>query len=315
MTLDIKNVGIGVLTKKNEIKIYSVSKPDGIGENNALTNMELISGMKETITSDDDIDVSEYHELDNRALVNEDCFFINLKDLKENNEFYYLKNGLAKEGLIFNSEQIGLKKEELESLDKNNEHVRFWILEEEKRYLLLYVNPYSQIIKHKRGINIGTKPTKFEIIYGIVYPDHISAILSKDDYKLSIINVADFERMFNLKAVRFAQANEVLTKFRNKKYKLGKDNIEIIFDSDVNLNSSEYGKTRQITYLSSYDPKQTKYKKESIKNAMKHLKKEERLKIVGNKIKVSTPKQFKTFVAILHDSILHRMLSDKYESI
>lgn len=58
---------------------------------------------------------------------------------------------------------------------------------------------------------------------------------------------------------------------------------------------------------------------ESIREAMKHIPQEERLKIDisdnSNKkvIEINNAKQFKTFSAVLHDSILHRMLSDKYE--
>lgn len=317
------NIGIGILTKENEIKIYSISKPNEFDDevkltteqNDSLVEAELISEIKASMNTINNLNIANYPEISNQALVNEEQFYIDLSKLDKNSEFYYLKLGLVKENLIFNSKQIGLKKEELELLDKKNEHIKFWILEEDKRYLILYVNPYNQIIKHKHGINLGDKPTKFDIIYGIVFPNHISAILNKDDHKLSVINVTDFERMFNLKTIRFAKANEVLKKFKKKEYKLGKNNnIEIIFDDSIKLSSSDYGKTRQITYLSSYDPGSTKYKKKNIENAMEHLKEDERLKIKNNKIMVSTPKQFKTFVAILHDSILHRILSDQYEA-
>ena len=61
--------------------------------------------------------------------------------------------------------------------------------------------------------------------------------------------------MFYLKIVRFTKAKKVFEKFQSKEYKLEKGQVEIEFDSDINLGSSKYAKVRQITYLSSYDPK------------------------------------------------------------
>ncbi|MEY8444033.1 hypothetical protein AALA52_07250 [Lactococcus ileimucosae] len=187
------------------------------------------------------------------------------------------------------------------------------IIEQKTRFLFLWISPYTQILKHKKGFGLGKFPTEINITYGIIYPQFVSAILEKGNHRLSVVNPVDFERMFNIKAVKFAQARSVFKSFKNKTFKLGVDKIEIEFSDDVDLESKEYYKTRQITYLASYSENNAQYETSKIEEAMQHLNDEQRLKIIDSKIVISTPIQFKTFVAILHNSILLRILSDEYE--
>lgn len=82
----------------------------------------------------------------------------------------------------------------------------------ENRFLLYRVNPYNQIIKNKIGLNFSeteSGSTKFSVFFGIVFPEYVSAILDKETKKLSVISPSDFEKMFNLKVVRMAQARKV----------------------------------------------------------------------------------------------------------
>lgn len=313
--MNILNIGIGVVTRKLDIKIYSLAKPKGINAGKVVFEDDIVYKIKNP-----SLDVSKFKPFDNNALVNEEPCYIDLMKLADEDEFYFIRKALAQDNIIGNAVgQVGLTKKDFQNIDKRKENIRFLILEEKDRYLLLYLSPYKNVIKNKHGFTVGNKPTKFDIDYGIIYPEYVTAILDKKSWRLSIADVSNFERMFNLKNVRFAQAKSVLDKFKNQSYKLGKDGIIIKLSDKVDLNLKEYQKTRQITYISCYDPNNANYSTESIREAMKHIPQEERLKIDisdnSNKkvIEINNAKQFKTFSAVLHDSILHRMLSDKYE--
>lgn len=185
------------------------------------------------------------------------------------------------------------------------------------RFLLCRINPYNQIIKNKIGIDLSsaeTGRTKFDIFYGIVFPEYVSSVLDKETHKLSIVSAYDFEKMFNLKVVRMAKAENIFNKFKNGEYTIGKEKINVIFSDFLKV---EKLKTRQITYLSSFDEKQVNgYDETNIEEAMSHLDEDQQLIVdPDSTIKVNTEKQFKTFVAILHNSILHRMLTNQYEAL
>lgn len=130
-----------------------------------------------------------------------------LKNIHSEDELYFISKGLVNLDLG-NVPVIGLKKEDFKNLEKNNESIRFLIIEEKDRFNLLYLSQYKNILRHKKGFTIGNKAIKFDIIYGIIYPNYITAILTKNNFRLSVANVVDFERMFKLKSVRLAKAKK-----------------------------------------------------------------------------------------------------------
>lgn len=308
--MEILNVGVGVIDSKNRISVYSISKPSNLNERSSL---KIEDEIQDTLVNKD-VDVSHYMEYSEEALIAEDSFYLSLNSLDSKNQFYYIKEGLLKDKLLVNAEQIGLRRKDIERLINKKERIKFLIIENQNNFYFCNINQRTQIIKNKKGISIGSLENRFSIEYGIVFPEYISAVLDKSTNFLSIVSVKDFERMFNLKVVRFTQAEAILEKFKSQEYSVGKDNIKVKFSKDVSIYKKEYGKTRQITYLSGYNQSSSNYSTDSINNAMSHLKSTERIKISEGVMTIENPSQFKTFVAILHDSIVHRILSDTYES-
>lgn len=86
---NIINIGIGTATKENNIKIYNISSP-----NNVDTILESIKTDMEETLSNDDVDVSYYGAYNNQALIDATNFFLDLENLNEDSEFYYIKQGL-----------------------------------------------------------------------------------------------------------------------------------------------------------------------------------------------------------------------------
>lgn len=308
----IKNIGIGTIdSNDNSITIYSISSP-----NNIDNMLDSIKDDMEDSLSNKNVDVSYYGAYNNQALIDDDSFFLDLEHLGDDSEFLYIKNGLTAIDSLSDAEQITLTAKEFQKLESEQQVIRFFILEMENEFLLCRINPYNQIIKNKKGLKfVGTESgsTSFDIFYGIVFPEYVSAVLNKKTNKLSVVSPFDFEKMFNLKVVRMAQAQNVFSLFKNGTNTIGKNHITVTFSQSLSV---EKLRTRQITYLSSFDKNQVEsYEIHNITEAMKHLSSEEQLEVVNNKIDVQTEKQFKTFAAILHNSILHRMLTNVYEAI
>ncbi|MGN8721206.1 Kiwa anti-phage protein KwaB-like domain-containing protein [Paenibacillus barengoltzii] len=304
--MNVVNMGLGVVTNKLEIKFYAMPKPT-VSKGQQSLDEEIMSKIK-----NNNLDISSYKPFNTQALIDEDQFYLDLQNIDDKDEFYFINQGLVNLDLG-HAPVIGLEKSDFEALEKRKESIRFLIIEEKDKFKLLYLSPYKNILKNKHGFTIGSKSIKFDIFYGIVYPEYITAILDKNNWRLSVANVINFERMFKLKAVRLAKAKSVFQQFKNGKLTISQDKLKVKFDKAINLDKKQYQKVRQITYISSYDPNGMKYNTSNIKKAMKHLPKDEKLSIENKTIHVDNEKQFKTFAAILHDSILQRMVSGKYE--
>lgn len=308
----IVNIGIGTIdVNDNSIKVYSVSAPDNVDD-----ILDSIKDDMESSLSNKEVDVSYFGAYDNQALIDDNNFFLELQDLDSDSEFFYIKEGLTDIDSLSDVEQISLTAKDFKKIEESNQVMKFFILEMETRFLLCRINPYNQIIKNKKGLKfVGTESgsTSFDIFYGIVFPEYVSAVLEKTTKRLSIVSPFDFEKMFNLKVVRMAQAQNVFNLFKSGTNTIGKSHIKVTFSQSLSV---EKLRTRQITYLSSFDKSQVEsYEVHNITEAMKHLSTEDQLKVVNNTIDVQTEKQLKTFVAILHNSILHRMLTNVYEAI
>lgn len=304
----VYNIGVGGIDRDNKILVYSISKPDG---------MEMSEEFNDKQTSVPKIE--DFIEYDPKALINDEKFYIDLDNLKENSVFRHIKNAFCVstdlENLISDAEQIGLRKKDFKDLNSRELKLKFLILEKNDTFLFLYLNPYSKILKNKKGINLGKKPTKLSIQYAIVYPDYVSAFLDKKSKKLYIINPMDFEKMFNLKVVRLEKAKNILQKFKNEEYTIGNTEIVVKFGEAVDLETKAYFKTRQINYLSNYNPDDAPFKTSRIVEAVNSLDQKYRFDIneQSKSIFIENEHQFKTFVGILHDSIIQRILSGKYE--
>lgn len=304
----IYNMGVGGIDRDNKILIYSISKPDG---------MEMEKEFSDSQTSV--LEIDDFIKYDTKALINDEKFYIDLENLKENSLFRHIKTAFCApndlENLLSDAEQIGLRKKDFKDLESRELKLKFLILEKNDTFLFLYLNPYNKILRNKKGINLGKKPTKLSIQYAIVYPDYVSAFLDKKSKKLYIINPMDFEKMFNLKVIRLEKAKNTLQKFKDEEYTIGNTKIVVKFDKAVDLESKAYFKTRQINYLSNYNQDDAPFETSKIVEAVNSLDQRYRFDISkqSKSIFIKNEYQFKTFVGILHDSIIQRILSGKYE--
>ncbi|MBJ7658763.1 hypothetical protein [Weissella confusa] len=311
----INNIGLGVIDSKNGIKIYGISAPKNSDE-----ILESLKTDMDITLSNGDVDVSYYGKYDKQALIDATNFYLDLQGLTKDSEFIYIKNGLESLNSLESCEQFELTRKSFKKLEDGGEKIKFFVLETDDNFLLCRINPYNQIIKNKRGFDLGStekSKTKFDVVYGIIFPEFVSAVLSKEDHKLSVVSAFDFEKMFNLKVVRMAAAEQIFNEFKSGNYTIGTEKLKVVFEKNLELAALQ---TRQITYLSSFDETQvSSYSSDKITEAMDHLKDEQKLVIEEEDdkkfLKVNTNNQFKTFVAILHNSILHRMLSDQYEAL
>lgn len=179
----VKNWGVATINKSNEIKIYSLSKPKDLDKSADSLELEdslegLMDDALETLENKT-VNITRFGEYDEQNLIEESSFYLDLDSQAPPEQFAYIKKGLRvrNENLLSEAPQIGVDQESLTRLDNKDEKIKFLILEVGNQFFLAYINPYSQIIKHKVGISVGKYPTKLAIDYGIVFPNYLSAVL------------------------------------------------------------------------------------------------------------------------------------------
>ncbi|MEY8444032.1 hypothetical protein AALA52_07245 [Lactococcus ileimucosae] len=91
--MEVLNVGLGCM-KKNELKIYSISRAANIENNEFLEENTPSSFVEEDLRESgivDYIDTSHYEAFNDQALVNENPFYLTMDQNLENQQFDFIR--------------------------------------------------------------------------------------------------------------------------------------------------------------------------------------------------------------------------------
>lgn len=200
---------------------------------------------------------------------------------------------------------------------QNDEGIKFLVIQEKRSIYLLKVSN-NMVIKNRTVMSISSvtkETTLIEIPRGIQVPTKVTARIDRETNELFVYNVDDFEKMLTLNENVCAQSKETLDMFRNGKYTISnqKYRVEGIDDNvEEKLNKS----SRSLRRLSKYQDPEVTFPISKIKEAVKKLDEKDRVEFddENKQIKV-TSQNAKTFVAIIHNGIVERLISGEVELI
>lgn len=303
--MEIINIGLGIRQKNGKTNIVSLSNNNKVSESIETEISENYSKLN----------YQSVEPFDSTSLIDETEYYLDLNEIVEDDLLYNVSKLLGKEDLLVTAEVLKLDSSRLKNLKSNKESVRFFVIELDEEYLFLAVNSRATIKgRNFLNLSVGSKNNTVEIDYGVHIPCEITAVLEKENSRLYVMNVLGFENMLGLKYAKKEQAEEVLKSFVAGNLTIGKEKYKVSFQEYDKIHSADMVKARNINRLSSYKDGQADFEIEKIKNAVNKLQENQRVEFKDKEIIVNS-ENFRTFTAILHNSIVLRLISGDYNII
>lgn len=304
---------IYVCTSKNS-KLYRIYQlQTGDTEKNSIYNA-FNNDLKEKKEAENDMEV-----LNGNALIEDIPYYIDFKNILEESYLYTFKSEI--ENLLNNQtyrviqfSNFGNKPEHIRNFEKN-EGVKFLIVQDENSLYFLSI-ARNAVIKNKPilSFSITDNTTVVDVPKGIQIPPAVTARLDRSTKRLFVYDVNRFESMLTLNENRKAKSQATINRFIQGEYTISADKYKFL-GLDNNLVFQKLSSSaRSVRRLSKYNTPETSYSIEQIKEAVDKL--DESLRVIfddNNKTITVTPETAKTFVGIIHNSIVQRLISGEVE--
>jgi len=260
-------------------------------------------------------------ELKGNALIDDLAYFVKFSEINENKDTYLMPFKTKIEELLENpSVEIvkfkkgkGKREDKTKSLE-DEEGIKFLIVQDNKSLYFLSISRNS-ILKNKTILDCGitNEVVTVKVPRGIQIPPIVTARLNREDKKLFVYDVNQFETMLTLNENQKAKSKAVINKFANGDYTISSYEVKGL--DEKNVTDELYNSARAVRRLSKYSQNNSSYSIEKVKEAVSHLQKDE-LKVEfddENSQIIVKKENVKTFVAIIHDSIVKRLISGEVE--
>ncbi|OZI10190.1 hypothetical protein CEW92_18385 [Bacillaceae bacterium SAS-127] len=198
---------------------------------------------------------------------------------------------------------------------EENEGIKFLIVQDDKSLYFLSIAK-NAVIKNKPVISfsITENTTVVDVPKGIQVPPAVTARLDRESKKLFVYDVNRFESMLTLNENRKAKSQATINKFIQGEYTISSAKYKFSGLDDNTVTQKLYSSARAVRRLSKYNAPETNYSIEQIKEAVSKL--DESLRVTfddANKTINVTHDTAKTFVGIIHNSIVQRLISGEVE--
>lgn len=257
--------------------------------------------------------------LNGNALIEDIPYYVDFQDISEDSYLYSFKFEI--ENLLSNQTErviqfshFGSKPEQVTNFEEN-EGMKFLIVQDSD-YLYFLSIARNSVIKNKPilSFSITQNTTIVDVPKGIQIPPTVTARLNRTSKRLHVYDVNRFESMLTLSENRKAKSQATVSKFITGDYTISTEKYRFSgLDDDLvtqKLNSS----ARSVRRLSKYNVPESGYSISQIKKAVDKL--DEPLRVHfdddSKTIKV-TPETAKTFVGIIHNIIVQRLISGDIE--
>lgn len=255
--------------------------------------------------------------LNGSALIEDIPYYIDFKNINEDSYLYSFKEKIE-EILEDNPPNvIGFSKKKGNDIKnfEENEGIKFIVGQSDNNLYFLHA-PNNSIIKNKAvmTLSITKNSTVFKVPKGIQIPPAITAKFDCISNKLFVYDVNRFESMLALNENQKAKSKSVLKKFSNGEYTISVEKYRFIGLDNEEVYQKLSMSKRAIRRLSKYTPTEEEYSISQIKKAVDKLDKDLRVSFddEAKTIKV-TPNTAKTFVGIIHNIIVQRLISGEVE--
>lgn len=263
----------------------------------------------------------EMQILNGNALIEDIPYYIDFDEILEESYLYNFKSEIEK---CMNNQVVSFiqfsyfsnKPERVINFEES-EGIKFLIAQDENSLYFLSI-ARNAVIKNKPivSMSITQHSTVVNVPKGIQLPHAVTARLDRNTKRLYVYNVNNFESMLTLNENRKAKSQATINKFITGEYTVSSDNYRFL-GLDNNLVSQKLSSSaRSVRRLSKYNIPQTSHPISQIKEAVEKL--DESLKVNfddKNKTITITPDSAKTFVGIIHNSIVQRLISGEIEIV
>jgi len=306
-------IRIWVCTSKNANlnRIYSLQT--GIEERTAIYKC-FESDLNYKSDSD-----SYLEKLNGDALIDDIPYYIIFDDINTNSYLYPFKEKINEilspnTPAVIQFSKNPLNQGEIKNLEED-EGIKFIIAQSNDELYFLHASN-NAIIKNKLILNfdINENSSVLTVPKGIQVPSVITAKLNWATKKLYVYDVNKFESMLTLNENQKAKSQATLNKFNTGQYKISSDQYSFTgLGSPEVLQKLQMSK-RAIRRLAKYQPSENNYPIAKIKEAVERL--DPSLHVNFNdttKEIIISSETAKTFVGIIHNSIIERLISGDVE--
>lgn len=204
-----------------------------------------------------------------------------------------------------------------ENIDLDKDRLKFIILESAKDLLFLPIQS-NGIVKAKPIMKLpivpstGNKSVIYDIGAGIVVPETICAQFNKENNCLYVFNTIDFEMMLGTFEQKKTVAQKNLLKFKAKEFKIGAENYSVEFEKYEEIEKAILDSKRTTIRLAKFDETCKDFGINKIQQAVEKLPKTNQVSICKERkvIEVNAG-NYRTFIGIIHDSIVERLISEE----
>lgn len=272
----------------------------------------------------DDLDRKEATEssmekLNGNALIDDIPYHINLIDITPQgylNPFKETVEEIINDNppTVIQFSKNPLKSGEIKTFEEN-EGIKFIIAQSNDNLYFLQA-PSNSIIKNRllMTLSITENSSVVQVPKGIQIPSSVTAKLTCSDKKLYVYDVNKFESMLTLNENQKAKSQAVLNKFVQGEYKISSEDYSFKGLDAHDVQQKLHMSSRAMRRLAKYQPSADNYSIEQIKQAVNKL--DEELRVIfddDNKIIKVNENTAKTFVGIIHNSIVLRLISGEVE--
>ncbi|NGZ74071.1 hypothetical protein [Saccharibacillus alkalitolerans] len=198
---------------------------------------------------------------------------------------------------------------------EENEAIKFIIAQSNESLYFLEV-PKSSVIKHRLVLTLGItqNSTVLKVPKGIQVPAEVTARVSCADRKLFVYDVNKFERMLTLNENQKAKSFTILDKFVSGEFKISSEDYTFTGLGAQDVRDELKKSIRATRRLAKYKPDPSPYSINKIKDAVNKLDSSLQVSFDDSSKTIHvTADTAKTFVAIIYNSIVERLITGKVE--
>ncbi|WP_239256254.1 hypothetical protein [Listeria ilorinensis] len=306
----MENVWVGVYKNNKLNRLLQVPLTNEV-LNDIKANLDEVQDKNELILYSNEALVLDCGYKINCSEINEKHFLSQFKDI------FYINT--IDEGLgVLNFKRNGEKHISREEI------IRFLLINSEEKMLILAIE-IRGIVRKKHFLDLtrfkdkhddtGNQNIIYEIDYGIPVPKCICAEYDKVDDIFYVYDNESLEKLIGSFEERKKRAINTLDDFKSHKNKIGLEEYKVNFNDYEIIKSKVENSNRTSTRLSKYQHDK-KYSIEQIKGAIQRLPEEKQLYFDrrSQSIEVNS-KNYETFIAVLHNSIIERLISGDVDII
>ncbi|MGZ9499681.1 hypothetical protein ACXXHO_08170 [Staphylococcus epidermidis] len=261
----------------------------------------------------------EMSQLENQSLIEDLPYYVDLNTIDKESYLYEFKekiNELSTEESIkvveFTKQILG--NGEISNFEEK-EGIKFLIIQEKDSLNFLSISN-NAVLKNQSilTLSINKNSTLTEVPKGVQIPPAVTARLDLKKDRLFVYDVNKFEQMLTLNENRKAKSKATIRKFKDGTFKVSKNKYTLVGLEEDKVEQQLLESARSMRRLSKYSHKNDDYEISKVKEAVNKLDEDKRVIFDDDKkqIRVST-NSAKTFVGIIYNSIVERLISGEIE--